>query len=352
MSIAAARTGTWITSAAKNIILNPVLTGPLLWLLTKAPVGYRSSFIDILGPLMNTANSTRFVNHLKIAFALGIIRGLNWAFNLWALAKWSTKKTNWVWNEEIAIVTGGCRGIGMLIVDGLVTRGVKVVILDVSDLPARFQSHKQIMYFQCDITKESTVMEVAMNVKDSLGTPTVLVNNAGICGNKTILDTSEEYLHRIFDVNILAHFYTVKAFLPDMLKARKGHIVTIASGAGFITVANMVDYCATKAAALSFHEGLGQELKHRYCVPEVLTTCVHPHWTKTPMLNAFEDSLIATKQFILKPETTADAVVKQIISGKSGQLIIPEAFSLASALRGLPHWLQEGFRDSLGKSVV
>lgn len=56
-------------------------------------------------------------------------------------------------------------------------------------------------------------------------------------------------------MNVISNFYTVKAFLPDMVKNNKGHVVTVASLASYISVAGIVDYCATKAAVLSFHEG-------------------------------------------------------------------------------------------------
>ena len=81
------------------------------------------------------------------------------------------------------------------------------------------------------------------------------MNNAGIAQAHTILDTSDEYLRKIFDVNLLSNFTTVKAFLPDMIAKNKGHVITVASTASFLGAAGMVDYCSTKAGVLSFHEG-------------------------------------------------------------------------------------------------
>jgi short-subunit dehydrogenase len=66
---------------------------------------------------------------------------------------------------------------------------------------------------------------------------------------------SPDWLRKIFDVNVLSNWYTIKAFLPDMITKNKGHIVTVASIASFISVAGMVDYCSTKAGVLAFHEG-------------------------------------------------------------------------------------------------
>ena len=96
---------------------------------------------------------------------------------------------------------------------------------------------------------------MAEKVKEIMGAPTILINNAGLLASHTILTTSDAYLRKIFDVNVLSNWYTTKAFLPDMLRHNKGHVVTIASTASFIGVAGLADYAATKAAILSFHEG-------------------------------------------------------------------------------------------------
>jgi short-subunit dehydrogenase len=64
----------------------------------------------------------------------------------------------------------------------------------------------------------------------------------------------------------------VREFLPAMIKKNHGHVVTIASMASFVTVAQMVDYCCTKSSALAFHEGLHSELRSRYHAPNVRTT--------------------------------------------------------------------------------
>lgn len=72
-------------------------------------------------------------------------------------------------------------------------------------------------------------------------------------------------------MNTLAHFLTVKEFLPSMVRHNHGHVVTMASMASFITVGEMVDYACTKASALAFHEGLSQEIRHWYGATRVRT---------------------------------------------------------------------------------
>jgi all-trans-retinol dehydrogenase (NAD+) len=177
------------------------------------------------------------------------------------------------------------------------------------------------------------------------------VNNAGIGNASTILDIPFENVQKLFQINILSHFSTVKEFLPDMLAKKKGHIMSVASLASFVSLAAAVDYSCTKSALLSFHEGLGQELKHRYKCPQIKTSIVHPNWTKSAITAhpAMEAGLKSIGAKLLEAEDVADAMVKQIIAARSGQIILGPG--ITPKLRALPVWLQEIIRDSQANVV-
>ena len=155
----------------------------------------------------------------------------------------------------------------------------------------------------------------------------------------------------MFDINLVSHFSLLQAFLPDMIAKRKGHIVTTASMASFATCAGLVDYCASKAGALALHEGLTQELKHRYNAPEIKTSVVHPTYVRTKLITTYESSLQNSRALVITPESVANSVVKQIFSGRSGQIFAPSWMSVASGARGWPKWLQELLRDSIQRDV-
>jgi all-trans-retinol dehydrogenase (NAD+) len=191
------------------------------------------------------------------------------------------------------------------------------------------------------------VNEAAAAVKSFLGPPGILINNAGLAKTHSILDASPEHLRLLFDVNTLSQYYTLQAFLPDMIRRRKGHVVTIASMASYATVPGLVDYGATKAAVLTLHEGLHAELKHRYDAPEIKTSIVHPTYVRTRLVDSYLASLEKKNTDLLTPETVANAVINQITSGKSGQIYLPPVLSLISAIRAFPWWFQEVIRDSL-----
>jgi all-trans-retinol dehydrogenase (NAD+) len=121
-----------------------------------------------------------------------------------------------------------------------------------------------VSFYKCDVSSSSDINKAAVEIRKQFGEPTVLINNAGIGFGETILGASEARIQAVINVNLLAHFYTVREFLPSMVKKNKGHVVTVASMASLVTIASNVDYSCTKAAVLAFHEGLRQELDYRY----------------------------------------------------------------------------------------
>lgn len=124
-----------------------------------------------------------------------------------------------------------------------------------------------------------------------------------------------------------------------MIANNHGMVVTVSSVAAFATLPNMVDYAASKAAAHSFHEGLTAELKTRYNAPRVRTVVVNPGYTKTLLFSGYDTG----SKFLfppLHPETVAEAIVKKVISGSSGQVILPLLGNIVTALRAVPHFVQ------------
>lgn len=121
----------------ENLILNPLVTGPLLFVLTSGPTVIRRPLLNQLAILLNEQNLKRLVVGLKWALALGLIRKVNSWLNAVALTNWQVRpaKDKWVWDSETAVVTGGSNGIGAAIVKCLMRKGVKVAVLDIQPLP-------------------------------------------------------------------------------------------------------------------------------------------------------------------------------------------------------------------------
>lgn len=129
-----------------------------------------------------------------------------------------------------------------------------------------------MFFYAVDITNVEDLQATAERIRSAHGDPTVLINNAGTGSGRPILDIPAAQAQKVFNVNIVSHFFLIREFLPSMVARNHGHIVTMASTASFLTQGANVDYSCTKAAALSFHEGLSQELQYVYKAPRVRTT--------------------------------------------------------------------------------
>lgn len=208
-----------------------------------------------------------------------------------------------------------------------------------------------IRYYRCDVTSRDDIHNASAAIRSELGPPSILINNAGIGNAYTILDIPTEALRNLFEINIISQWSMIQEFLPDMLAKKKGHIMSVASLASFVALAGAVDYSATKAALLALHEGLNQELKYRYKCPEIKTTIVHPGWTRSAITSheAIKAGLERAGASLLEPEDVADAMVKQIIAAKGGQIVLGPQIS--PKIRAFPMWLQEIVRDSQANVV-
>merc|ERR1719481_763062 len=171
--------------------------------------------------------------------------------------------------------------------------------------------------FKVDMTNREGIYAAAKETKSKVGKVSILVNNAGIVSGTALLDTSDEKIIRTFDVNIMAHFWTIKAFLPDMLDQKQGHLVNVASLAGHSGTNKLVDYCSSKFAAVGLDEALRVELFTQGHSEYIKTSCVCPYYISTGMFSGVYSKVIP----ILEPEYVADQVVDGTLSNKEVVLL-------------------------------
>ena len=184
-------------------------------------------------------------------------------------------------------------------------------------------------FYKCNITSTKDLHETGDLIRKERGDPTILINNAGMARSGTILAEGEAAIRGTFEVNIMAHFWTVKEFLPAMIRNNHGHVVTMASMASFLGLGEIADYSCTKAAALAFHEALGDEIKYWYKAPKIRTSVIHPYWVATPMIRMLTEAGSHFTQPIMTVDKISRAVVGQVVNQRSGQVVVPWHLNIA-----------------------
>ena len=248
------------------------------------------------------------------------------------------------------LITGGASGIGLLMAKKLADRGAKVIIWDIDDSnlekiagEIKAKGHSVAVY-QCDVSIRNEVYRVAEVVKGDFGKVDILINNAGIVSGKSFLECTDEQLEKSMAVNMLAHFWTVRAFLPEMIRAGNGHIVTISSAAGLIGVSRLVDYCTSKFAAFGFDEALRMEMKQEKW--NIKTTVVCPYFINSGMFEGVQTRFSCLLP-ILDIERVAERIVRAIKKDRRRLLMPPLVYSVW-LLRYLPAFVFDFITNFLG----
>lgn len=215
---------------------------------------------------------------------------------------------------EIAVITGAGSGIGRLVALRLIRLNATVIVIDINqkgindtvELCKRLGG--QAFGYHCDISKREKVYEVAKRISEEVGTVSILVNNAGIVCGQFFLNTPDAMIQKTMDVNIMAHFWTTKAFLPAMIERNHGHIVNVASMAGLVGLHKLVDYCSSKFAAVGFHLALRLELE-QLGKSGIETSVICPYFIKeTGMFNDVSTRFLP----LLKSNDVADRILLAI----------------------------------------
>jgi 3alpha(or 20beta)-hydroxysteroid dehydrogenase len=152
---------------------------------------------------------------------------------------------------QVALVTGGARGIGEAAARRLVAEGAQVVIGDILIEPGELLAKElggQGSFVELDVTSEAQWTRAVEHCATTFGPPSVLVSNAGIMHISPIEQSTVEDFRRTYEVNAIGAFLGIRAVVPLMRANGGGSIITMSSTAGSIGVQGMAAYCASKAA--------------------------------------------------------------------------------------------------------
>ena len=189
---------------------------------------------------------------------------------------------------RVAVVTGGGGGIGRAIALALHAQGASVAVLDLtegSEAPAA-AGEGTWRTFACDVGDEASVDQAFSTVETELGTPTVLINNAGILRSASVLETTLDDWTRIMRVNATGPFLCARRVLPGMVGEGYGRMVTIASSAGRTGGSgNLIAYSASKAAAISIAKSVATE----HSKGGITSNAIAPAAIQTDMIKGLRD---------------------------------------------------------------
>ncbi len=182
---------------------------------------------------------------------------------------------------RVAVVTGGCGGIGSAICARFAAEGAEVYAADLEG--SRAGETPGVTFHEHDVTSEESAERLIALVDRDHGRLDILVNAAGIEIEKTIEETSLEDWNRIFAVNVAGTFLTSKHALPLMRKAGGGSIINFGSYDGFIADPGLAAYCATKGAV----HALTRAMACDHGPENIRVNAVCPGYVDTPMLQSF-----------------------------------------------------------------
>jgi 3alpha(or 20beta)-hydroxysteroid dehydrogenase len=201
---------------------------------------------------------------------------------------------------QVAIVTGGARGIGASCVRRLSAQGAEVICADILE-PADFldpqitveakgpaiaaSRGKQAASFHLDVTSAADWQAAIHEAESRFGFVSILVNNAGCHGKGPIETMTEEDYRRVLDVNQVGTFLGMKAVIPSMRKGGRGSIINVSSVAGMAGIAGRCAYVASKFAIRGMTKVAALELG-RY---GIRVNSVHPGLIATPMTADMEE---------------------------------------------------------------
>jgi 3-oxoacyl-[acyl-carrier protein] reductase len=206
---------------------------------------------------------------------------------------------------QVALVTGGSRGIGAAVCAELGRAGAEVVVNYTSNAQAAEEVRAAIgdgaRAVQGDVSTMEGATGLVEQVESEVGPIAILVNNAGITRDNLIMKLAEEDWRDVIDTNLGGAFFTCRAVARPMLKRRAGSIVNMSSVVGVHGNAGQTNYAASKAGLIGLTKSLAKELGGR----GIRVNAIAPGYISTELTDAL-------------PEPAREAILKSTPLGRLG----------------------------------
>lgn len=190
--------------------------------------------------------------------------------------------------DRVAVVTGSASGIGFGIAKRFLEEGMKVVLADRDEATlaialSELEPLGDVIAKPTDVANPASVQNLADHALARFGAAHVLLNNAGVGGFQRFETTSVEHWQWTLGVNLMGVVHGIKSFLPILAAQDEAHIVNTASISGFLYMANLHPYNASKAAVVALTEGLFFEFQTEH--PNIGISVLAPGSTATNISN-------------------------------------------------------------------
>ncbi|WP_339263597.1 3-oxoacyl-ACP reductase FabG [Solibacillus sp. FSL W7-1472] len=214
--------------------------------------------------------------------------------------------------NKVAIITGGAGGIGLAAVKRFWEEGAKVAIVDYDKQQGEkmeAELGENVAFFAVDVSKLADVKEMVEQVVDRFGKIDILINNAGITRDATLVKMSEEDFEKVIQINLNGVYYCTQAVAPHMIAQGSGKIISTSSVSGVYGNFGQTNYAATKAAIIGMTKTWAKELGCK----GINVNAVAPGFTATPMVEKMPEKVlqqmegITSLQRLGKPEDIANA---------------------------------------------
>jgi len=206
-------------------------------------------------------------------------------------------------NNKVWYVTGASQGLGLTLVRQLLAAGYRVAATSRStgDLQkaAGVDDRSRLLPLQVDLSSAEDIHRSIDETVAAFGGIDVVVNNAGFGMTGTVEELEEEKMRAIFTINVFATINVTKFALPYLRKQRSGHIINIASVAGFVGAPGWSIYSATKSAVIAFSEVLALDVEGL----GIKVTVVGPSGFRTGFLT--QNSLVSVESQIADYQAVA-----------------------------------------------
>jgi NAD(P)-dependent dehydrogenase (short-subunit alcohol dehydrogenase family) len=263
--------------------------------------------------------------------ALGLAAGAALTYKLF--------RPRYDFNGKVVLITGGSRGLGLVLAREFAARGAKIAIcardrdeLQRAKLDLELDG-AEVFDAVCDVREQGEVENLVADVRSRFGRIDVLVNNAGVIQVGPLESQTQSDFEEAMRVHFWGSYFTMKAIIPEMRQRREGRIVNISSIGGKVAVPHLAPYCASKFALAGLSSALHPELKK----DNIIVMSVYPGLMRTGShINAMfkgqhrkEFALFSIMNGLPVTSVSAESAARQIAdaiaAGRAELVISPQA---------------------------